>query len=817
MRLRAVAFAVLAVSGVAASAWQIGLAGAGYFEERTADELRAILDEAGLDWAGIATDGLVVTLSGEAPDEGAHLRAVEVLHGRVGVRRLEDAITLAARPPSPPPAFALELLRNRDEVSLMGLVPGAESGARIHAALTAAGVGGDIADMLEIAEHPAPEGWDDSLTFGLDLLAAMPRARIVVEPGTVTVTGALADDGVRAATAAALAAAAPEGVVLNLDLSAPRPVIAPYRLEFALDADGGRFIACAAETEAEVAQILDAARALAPESADEGACMLGLGAPTGDWTEAVTLGLAALGELGGGQFALVDSHAHITAPAGVAPAALDALAAELAGALPAAYLLTVVAPEGGEGAEGQAVYAPRFDAVLGADGQLELQGAVHDAVSQAAIQSYAAALFGHHRVSDAMVIDPRLPDGWPVRVLAGIQALAEVTEGRLEVTPDGITLSGRSIDAETDARVEAMLAAKAAGTAEVDVRYDARAAARAAELARPAPERCAGEIGAILETEMIVFRPGSAVIDPVSSGVIAAIGDVLRECPGAAFEVGGHTDSSGNTDTNQRLSESRAAAVVAALRAEDLPLIDFHAAGHGADQPRADNATPEGRALNRRIEIVLHDPEAAAAARREAALREVIADGRILPLPAGGACPAEIARILGEEPIEFELGSARISPESADVIAAMAETLRDCGAGQTFEIAGHTDDRGPAEVNQRLSEERAAAVVAALTEAEIEGIEFIARGYGPDRPVAGNDTAEGRARNRRIEVALAPAQETEPETGADASPEAAPEAETDPEPGADASPETAAEEAPGEEPGDAPEDGGEAEAGNGQE
>src|SRR5690606_31999072 len=123
---------------------------------------------------------------------------------------------------------------------------------------------------------------------------------------------------------------------------------------------------------------------------------------------------------------------------------------------------------------------------------------------------------------------------------------AEITEGRLEVTPDAVTLSGRSIDAEADGRAEALLAAKAAGAARVEVVYDAPAAARAAELARPAPERCADEVGAILEAEAIVFRPGSAVIDPVSSGVIAAIGDVLRECPGAEFDVGGHTDSSGN-------------------------------------------------------------------------------------------------------------------------------------------------------------------------------------------------------------------------------------------------------------------------------
>src|SRR5690606_25249051 len=257
----------------------------------------------------------------------------------------------------------------------------------------------------------------------------------------------------------------------------------------------------------------------------------------------------------------------------------------------------------------------------------------------------------------------------------------------------------------------------------------------------------------------------------------------------------GHTDSSGNADANQALSERRAEAVVAALRAEDLPLITLHARGLGAAEPRADNATAAGRASNRRIEIVLHDAEAAA---REAALEAQEAEDEITPLPADeAACSAEIARILSDEPIEFELGSSRISEPSADVVAEIADTLRGCGDGATFEIAGHTDDRGPAEVNQRLSEERATSVMDALVEAGIEGVEFVARGYGPDQPIADNDTVEGRARNRRIEVTLvepqddAAAEEVPADTSApeDAAPEDAAPEDAAPE---DAAPEDAA-------------------------
>ena len=67
------------------------------------------------------------------------------------------------------------------------------------------------------------------------------------------------------------------------------------------------------------------------------------------------------------------------------------------------------------------------------------------------------------------------------------------------------------------------------------------------------------------------------------------------------MEIGGHTDSVGSDGGNQRLSQARASAVLAALRAEDLALPAVTAHGYGEADPVADNATAEGRAKNRRI------------------------------------------------------------------------------------------------------------------------------------------------------------------------------------------------------------------------
>jgi OOP family OmpA-OmpF porin len=70
--------------------------------------------------------------------------------------------------------------------------------------------------------------------------------------------------------------------------------------------------------------------------------------------------------------------------------------------------------------------------------------------------------------------------------------------------------------------------------------------------------------------------------------------------------------------------------------------------------------------------------------------------------------------------------------------------------GLALEIGGHTDARGDEEMNQALSQDRADAVLRALSARGLDATSVVATGYGERQPVADNDTDEGRARNRRI-------------------------------------------------------------------
>lgn len=101
--------------------------------------------------------------------------------------------------------------------------------------------------------------------------------------------------------------------------------------------------------------------------------------------------------------------------------------------------------------------------------------------------------------------------------------------------------------------------------------------------------------------------------------------------------------------------------------------------------------------------------------------------------------------------INFDTGSATIKPESYPTIDQIAEMLN-ADKALKISIEGHTDSTGDPAGNQRLSEMRANSVLSAVVAKGIDGLRLRAQGFGRTKPVADNATAEGRAKNRRVEL-----------------------------------------------------------------
>ena len=117
------------------------------------------------------------------------------------------------------------------------------------------------------------------------------------------------------------------------------------------------------------------------------------------------------------------------------------------------------------------------------------------------------------------------------------------------------------------------------------------------------------------------------------------------------------------------------------------------------------------------------------------------------------ACQKQLVDRLAQNTIKFRTSSDEIEADSASVIADLAAVLKGC-AGVKVEVAGHTDNVGPPELNKDLSQRRAQSVVKALEGQGVAADRMSAAGYGEERPVASNDTREGRAQNRRTEFVV---------------------------------------------------------------
>lgn len=125
--------------------------------------------------------------------------------------------------------------------------------------------------------------------------------------------------------------------------------------------------------------------------------------------------------------------------------------------------------------------------------------------------------------------------------------------------------------------------------------------------------------------------------------------------------------------------------------------------------------------------------------------REIINDIRLKKVEVGESI------VLNN--IFFDTGAARLRPESYAELGILYKLMVE-NPSLKIEITGHTDNVGSAGVNQRLSEERARAVVEFLIERGVDRERLSYRGYGFDKPIATNDTPEGRQMNRRTEFEI---------------------------------------------------------------
>lgn len=601
-RYKALVLSVAAFALAAALALVAATASVRFAEHVVARDVTAALEEAGITWAAHDTDGLLLTLSGEAPTESERFRALGIVGTVVPAERIIDGLTVAASVAVAPPRFALEMMRNNLDVQLIGLVPESQDMGNVTRRIEALGPEVSVVNLVESAAHPVPFGWERSLDFALDALALVPISKISVAADQVEIFGLAGSQRERDRFREELQRKRPSGVIASIEISAPRPIIAPFTLRVLKDEGGLRFDACSADTEEARRAILQAARQAGAEGTLD--CQVGLGSPSARWQAAVVAAIRALGEVEQGIVTFSDTDITLELPYALPTSAFDALVGALESRLPDVFSLRAerLPPENGDaGADDNSV---EFVASRTPEGLVVLRGRLSDERLRSAVLALARAEFGPDTVDMRANIDAATPEGWSMRSLLAVDALAQMEYGTVVMRPDRFDIRGVSGDPNASDALSQLMSEKLGQGARfnLDVRYEERFDPVAMQ---PTPARCEDWIQAILDERMITFDPGSTTIDGPAIAVMDDIAAVLRECGRLELEIAGHTDSQGRLETNMRLSQQRADAVLGGLLERGIPVSGFQARGYGPEFPIASNDTEQGREKNRRIEFRL--------------------------------------------------------------------------------------------------------------------------------------------------------------------------------------------------------------------
>lgn len=466
----------------------------------------------------------------------------------------------------------------------------------------------------------APVQYRAAVDFGLSLLARMSEGRFALRQNVITISGIARSAADYQTLRKDLSAAVPQGLVL-----AQGEVSPPYTTDFAWaatkSADGAIMLSGSVPSPDDEAALLAKAG-----SAARTGMIYASGAPNG-FSGAAQTGLTLLQRMSEGKVSLSGSAWTLTGTAS-SPADKAAIEAEFATRQLAAAGWSMAIGEPVTAASSAPSEPPPEPVVAAetvppepasqpvnpdpaytfsatrAEGQTVLGGQVPTDADLQALASQAGSSI------DALSVAPGAPADFVDNAKLGLQQLARLSEGTLKYAAGAWSLSGTAPDSVTSDAVKAAIASANAGwTVTIDSPEPVAPAAIAAPAAPSTPANdiatCASTLADFSARNAILYQSGAAVITAESEPALDELAADLSACPDAVIHIEGHTDADGDEASNLALSVARAEAVIDALVERGVNPARLYALGYGESSPIADNETPAGKRLNRRIVVTV--------------------------------------------------------------------------------------------------------------------------------------------------------------------------------------------------------------------
>lgn len=564
---------------------------------------------AGLKGGGrVDLDGVGLVVEGEADDFGDY-KAIKTALGSGLPNGIKLKLDKVAPPVVKPFAWSAKLANH--QVQLSGHVPNDQARDAVFAAAKGAFPNAAIVDRMQTAGGE-PKDWQAAATAGLNKLAELTEGSAETRDGQLLVSGTAETEATADAVKRSLKAGVPSSFRVTEQIKFRAPTLEkvhPFTTAVAVEGDA-ILLTGYVPSDAARAAILAAVRERLPGKRVEDRLGLADGASEG-WQTCAVAGIAGLGRLGNGRVALSDRALSLSATTedevlaatvpsdmrGVVQSACD-VNAKIAMTLPPEPNLTWRAARVGS--------------------EIILEGEVTDTEVKAMLLKAAGQTFPGARVIDRMTAVSVSSKTWPRVAETAVKLLAKLSAGEAKLIGQQLVVTGEAEDAAAAGEVRRQLGGGLArgysGSETITLRarpapaIDTRGSGSAVQAGVRSPQqqeadRCQQLLTNVARAGTIHFDRASAELDPESLPTLQRLAEAAQHCSQFQIEIGGHTDTEGTPERNQRLSARRAQAVVDYLTKAGVAPNRLAAVGHGQDQPVASNDTPEDRAKNRRIEF----------------------------------------------------------------------------------------------------------------------------------------------------------------------------------------------------------------------